>query len=249
MSRLAKGAVTILPGLALLFAWQLFSGEDPRRQFLFSSPSEIFFLAQSELCSAAFWKHALVTGAEALAGLIAGTLAGTLVGLLLFFEKRLSYVFTPYLVLLGAIPVFAIAPMIIIWFGSGILSKVVMASMGVFFIALSHAYEGAGRVEREYLVFPRSIAAPRLKVLAAIIVPGALRWVMLGIKTSIGIALLGAFVGEFVSSEMGLGRYILSAGSLYDMPRVLLGVLVLSVMALGASGVVQKLQERYVILR
>jgi NitT/TauT family transport system permease protein len=82
----------------------------------------------------------------------------------------------------------------------------------------------ASPAEYQYLEFARSLSAPSLRITSKIILFGALCRAVLGLRTSIGVALLGAFVGEFVSSEAGLGRYILSAGSLYDVPRVLVGV-------------------------
>lgn len=231
-------AVTALPGVLFIALWQWFVNGNERLQFLFASPALIAVVAADELLARTFWWHLAVTCTEAVLGLALGALAGTLVGLLLWSQESVAKVARPYVVILGSIPIFAIAPMLIIWFGTGLLSKVVMSAFAVFFVSLSQAYDGASACAREHGQYARSLAAPRRLVVTKIIVPGALRWVVAGLKISIGLALVGAFIGEFVSSQAGLGHYILAAGALYDMPRVLFGIAVLSLVALGLTGTV-----------
>lgn len=236
--------VTALPAVVFVVVWQLAVRDDPRLQFLFGSPALIAAVAIEELSSHSFWWHLIVTCTEAILGLVLGAAAGTGIGLLLWGHERIARLARPYVVLLGAVPIFAIAPMLIIWFGTGLLSKVIMSAFAVFFVSLSQAYDGAAACAREHGQYARSLGAPRRLVVAKIIVPGALRWVVAGLKISVGLALVGAFIGEFVSSQAGLGHYILAAGALYDMPRVLFGVLVLSLVALTLTGVIWGV-ERY----
>ena len=139
---------------------------------------------------------------------------------------------------LGSIPIFAIAPMLIIWFGTGLLSKVVMSAFAVFFVSLAQAYDGAKYCSGQHSHYARSIGVSNFQMIKKIIMPGALRWVTAGLKLSIGLALIGAFIGEFVSSQAGLGHYIFKAGSLYDMPRVLFGVILISLIALLMTGTI-----------
>jgi NitT/TauT family transport system permease protein len=128
--------------------------------------------------------------------------------------------------------------MMIVWFGTGMLSKVVMAAFSVFFVTLSQVYEGARSVSNERLTLARSLAASSGRVARLIIVPGSLLWVLSALKMNVSLALVGAFIGEFVSSEAGLGHYILKAGSLYDMPRVLFGIALISLLALTLTKVI-----------
>ena len=134
--------------------------------------------------------------------------------------------------------------MLIIWFGTGLLSKVVMSAFAVFFVSLSQAYDGARHCAAQHTHYARSLGISNFRLLRKIIIPGALRWVTAGLRISIGLALVGAFIGEFVSSDAGLGHYILKAGSLYDMPRVIFGVILISISALTMTGLVG-LIERY----
>lgn len=236
--------LTLMPALVLLGAWEWSVAGSARLQFLFASPSLVAHVAVQELTGGAIWRHFGVTAGEAVLGLCAGSLLGTLAGLALWGNGKLEAIARPYVVVLGAIPVFALAPMLIIWFGIGLLSKVVMAAFGCFFVSLIQAFEGARRAARDYSGFARSVGASRVQIVRKIIVPGALEWLCTGIKVNVGFALLGAFIGEFVSSEAGLGYYTLAAGALYDMPRVIFGLALLSLFALSLTGFVGWLTGR-----
>ena len=224
--------VVLLPGILFLIAWEVWAGRDPERQFLFASPQLVFSVAASELIQLSFWFDVWTTFTEAALGFLLGSSLGIIGGLILWSDSRLAAVSRCYVVLLGAIPIFSIAPMLIIWFGTGMLSKVVMAAFSVFFVTLSQVYNGASSVAEEQQMLAKSLACPSHLVARKIIIPGSLVWVFSALKMNISLALLGAFIGEFVSSEAGLGHYILQAGSLFDMPRVVFGVAVLSLLAL-----------------
>lgn len=232
-----------LPAIIFLSAWESYVIGDQRREFLFASPSLILNVAVSEMSEYKIWNDIVVTFCEALFGLVLGCLLGTFFGLLFWTNETLAKIARPYIVITGAIPIFAIAPMLIIWFGTGLFSKVVMSAFAVFFVSLAQAYDGAKYCEKEHSHYAKSIGASRGKVIQKIVFPGALRWVTAGLKISIGLALVGAFIGEFVSSQAGLGHYILSAGSLYDMPRVMFGVILISLLALSLTGVVWSLER------
>ncbi len=229
---------TIAPGLFFIVVWQVLVGGNSGLEFLFASPALIVRVAIEELPQSAVWIDVATTASEAVLGLLVGSLVGSVLGLLLWTNETIARIARPYIVVLGSIPIFAIAPMLIIWFGTELLSKVVMSAFSVFFVALAQSYDGACSCAIEYSHYAKTLKAPRLVVMRKIIIPGALRWVAAGVKISIGLALVGAFIGEFVSSQAGLGHYILTAGSLYDMPRVVFGVLLLSLLALSLKALV-----------
>ena len=143
MTRTAKLLIYPIPAIAFLCCWEWYVHGVQRLEFLFASPLLIANVALSELGEISFWAHIGITLSEALLGLIIGSLLGTAAGLLLWTNERIAKLARPYIVILGSVPIFAIAPMLIIWFGTGLLSKVVMAAFAVFFVALSHAYDGA----------------------------------------------------------------------------------------------------------
>lgn len=236
--------IALLPALLFLIFWEWITADNTRLQFLFASPSLIAKTAIEELPQAAIWNHIFVTLSEAALGLLAGTVLGTAAGLLLWGNGRIDFITRPYLAFIGSIPIFALAPIMIMWFGIGLLSKVVMAGFAVFFVSLLQAYEGAHVIARQNLGFARSLAAPNGRIIQKIIIPGTINWVIAGYKLNIGFALMGAFIGEFVSSEAGLGHYILKASSLYDMPRVLFGLLLMALLGLLMTSLAWILQIR-----
>lgn len=237
--------VAFAPGIVFLALWHFTVSGDTRLEFLFASPLLVAQVAMSELTGDTIWLDIATTTSEAILGLLVGSILGFVLGLALWTNEAVARIARPYIVILGSIPIFAIAPMLIIWFGADLLSKVVMSAFSVLFVALSQTYDGARFCTQEYSHYARTLRAPRLSVVGKIIVPGALRWVAAGFKISIGLALVGAFIGEFVSSQRGLGHYILTAGSLYDMPRVIFGVLLLSLLALSLTAVVWCIESRY----
>ncbi len=233
-----RSASTLAPGVSFLALWHLIVSGNTRLEFLFASPLLVAQVALSELTGSTIWLDIETTASEAILGLFVGSILGFVLGLVLWTNEAIARIARPYIVILGSIPIFAIAPMLIIWFGTDLLSKVVMSAFSVLFVALAQTYDGARFCTKEYSHYAMTLRAPRLLVVGKIIVPGALRWVAAGFKISIGLALVGAFIGEFVSSQRGLGHYILTAGSLYDVPRVIFGVLLLSLLALTLTAVV-----------
>ena len=221
-----------IPGVLLLSIWEFLVFENARLKFLFASPSLIWQAAVTDLQTWAIWKDCGVTLLEAGLGLLIGTGLGTMSGLMLYSHKGIDRIAQPYITIIGAIPVFALAPVMIVWFGIGLLSKVIMAAFAVYFVSLIQAYEGARETARLHLNFASSLNAPRHKILSKIIAPGSIRWVITGFRMNVGFALFGAFIGEFVSAQAGLGHYILKQSSVYDMPRVFLGLALMSAMAL-----------------
>ena len=217
-----------IPGILLLFLWEYVASHDKSVLFFFSSPSKVISLLLKELQNANMWHNIGVTFIEASLGLIIGTLLGTIVGLLIWVNDIMRKMLEPYLLILGAIPIFALAPLLIIWFGIGLMSKVFMAAFSVFLVALAQSYDGTKNAAEKYTLFTESLGISRMKMMYKIILPGSLQWILSGLKMNIGLALLGAFIGEFVSSTAGLGFYILREGSLFNTAGVLVGIILLT---------------------
>lgn len=222
----------LIPALIIIFLWEFLTYSDKSLMFLFSSPSAIIKHLIEELQTATMWNNIWVTTKEAVLGLLFGTILGTLVGFIICVNDTCRKMLQPYLIIFGAVPIFAVAPMLIIWLGIGLQSKVFMAAFGVFLVALAQSFEGAKNADNKYTSFTTSLGISRWKVMYKIMFPGSLQWVFAGIKMNIGQSLLGAFIGEFVSSTAGLGYYILKAGSLFDVTAVFVGLILLTMLSL-----------------
>ena len=171
-----------------------------------------------------------------------GNLIGTTIGLGLWFSKTIFNMAKPYIIALGSAPIFALAPLMILWFGTGIFSKVMMATLSTVFIALFQAYSGALAVNKDYIKLLQSFNATKRQVFTKIIVPSSIVWVISAFKINVGFALLGAFIGEYISSNAGLGHLILVASGLFNISLVLTGVLLMIIIALLFNVIITKIE-------
>jgi len=232
-----------IPAVLLLIIWYLFTAQDPQRQFIFSSPIKVYEEFVHLLSTGELVRHAAVTIFEALAGFLLGTTIGAFIGLAFWYSRTVARIAQPYINALASVPIFAIAPMIIVWFGIGILSKVMLAFLSTVVVAIVQSYQGSMTVEPRILKLMQVLGATKSQVFRIVVVPSSLIWVTNAMKLNIGLALLGAFIGEFISSEQGLGYMIVKASGLYDMATVLVGVFTLICIALILTTAVGKLEN------
>lgn len=229
MNKKYYNLLSVLVFAFILIVWQLIS-VFPKIKFFLASPILIWQSLVTNFSSLVY--NSAVTGLETIVGLIIGVLLGVVIGFLLWYSVLVAKIFKPYIIIAGAVPAFAFAPIIILWFGIGIGMKIVMAAFGAFLITLTQSYEGANSVSKEEYRLFEVLKASRLQILKKVIFPSSLSWVLASIKLCVGSALLGAFIGEFISADKGLGRFMLRAGSLYDIPSVFAGAIFLVALAI-----------------
>lgn len=222
----------------LLTGWEWATRTGRASAFLFGSPSGIGASLLAAARDGSLWTDAAITGAETLAGFALGNLIGTVLGLLLWYSRFVSRVVQPFLLGLGSIPIVALAPIAIIWFGTGFSSKVAMATLSVVVVSLTVAYKGAVGVDPDQVNLLRSLGAGRNQVFRHLVLPASLTDIFAGFKLTVGLALVGAIVGEFMSSSAGLGHAIFKAGSLYAIAKVLAELAVTVTLAIALSAVI-----------
>ncbi len=232
------------PLIVVLLVWQAVAVAFPQMQFFFSSPIKVIDALWEMTVSMELPRHAGVTTFEALAGFLIGTLSGAVIGLGLWYSPMVARIARPYVIAIGAVPVFALAPVMIVWFGIGISSKIMIAALSTVIIAIVQAYEGATSVDTRHLQLLQIMGATRYQTFRKVVVPSALIWVVNSMKLNVGFALLGAFIGEFISSEQGLGYMIVKAAGLFDMARVFAGCMAIMAIALVLSWLVGLLETR-----
>lgn len=177
--------------------------------------------------------HLLTTIIEILAGLLIGTVLGSTAALTMYLQPVLRRWLLPVLVISQAIPVFALAPILVLWFGYGMASKVAMAVLIIFFPVTSSLYHGMRRTNSELLELARIMGAPPLATLRWIVLPSALPAFASGIRVASAVAPIGAIVGEWVGSSSGLGFYMLHANARMQIDVMFAALLVLAVVSLG----------------
>jgi NitT/TauT family transport system permease protein len=233
-----------LLAVLVLAAWQWATSLAAVNAFLFGSPSKIAESLVAMVRDGSIWSDTYITGLETLAGFALGNVLGTAIGLVLWYSKFISRVLQPFILALGSIPIIALAPIIIIWFGTGFASKLAMATLSVVVVSLVISYKGAMGVDPDQINLVRSLGANRNQIFRLLIVPASLTDIFAGLKLTVGFALVGAIVGEFMTSASGLGHAIFQAGSLYMIPKVFAELVMTVVLALVLSTVVARVERR-----
>ena len=236
--------LTLVPVSLFLLLWEFVIATKANRLFFFSSPSRVYQTLVENLFNGVLLTDLWVTGQEAMYGFLIGNVTGCLIGLSLWYSKRFATLARPYIVAIGAIPIFSIAPMMIIWFGTGMYAKVMMAALSTIIVAITQSYEGARQIDEQQLKLFQSFGASRAQMFTMLIVPSSLAWLFNSLKLNISFALLGAFIAEFISSEEGLGHRILKAGGTYNVAMVLAAVICIIALAMFFSGII-RLAEKY----
>jgi NitT/TauT family transport system permease protein len=227
-----------LPLGVLLLIWEYLSDTNQSTKFFFSSPSEVIKVFVEETLNGRFPLDLAYTLIPTVIGFLIGVGLGTASGLLLGISGRSSLGVKSYVNLVGNIPIFAIAPMMIVWFGIGLPMKIALATFSTFFVALAQAYNGCRSITPRQLADLYSLTGSSMAVMRYLLLPGALVWIFSGMRITTNLALLGTFVGEFMASERGLGRVMLSAGSLYNVALVLAAAFWMIILVLALNGLV-----------
>ena len=235
----------LLVGLILL--WEVASRIGLIDPFFFSSPTQILSTAVTKWQSGSLWRDIVYTASSTLLGFLLGTVIGSILGLLFWFSRPVALVAEPWLIVLNALPKLALAPVLVILIGIGFASKVALAFLMTVIVAAMSAYGGVQTVDPALLTLLSSLGAGKWQTFTRLVVPSALPSMITGLRVNIALAMAGSIVGEFIASDRGLGRMIVYAGTVFDLPLVWVGVVVLSVVSIlmyAAVVVVEKLLLR-----
>jgi NitT/TauT family transport system permease protein len=192
---------------------------------------------------AEIYSHLLVTLTETVLAFGIGTALGLGIGLWLALSPLASAIFDPYIKAANSMPRVILAPIFAMWFGLGIWSKVALAVTLVFFIVFFNVYQGVKEVSPVVLASARMLGAGPRQLLRDVYLPSATSWVFSSLHTSVGLAFVGAIVGEYLGSARGVGYLILQAEGSFDVNTVFAGIIVLTMFALlldSAVGLIEK---------
>lgn len=228
----------------ILLSWEMGVKYKAFDVFYTSQPSEIFSDLAKMFLTGEIIPHIAVTLEEALLGLAFGTIAGVIVGFVLGRFEPMAQVLDPIIMALYGIPKLALGPLFILWFGLGIKSKVFIALISVFFLTFFSAYSGFKNVSPDLLNTVRLMGATQGQILRKIIFPSCVPWLLSGLRASLGAALLGAIVGEYIGANSGLGWMVNYASGMYNTTRVLSTIVILSTLMAIMNGCVSLLTNR-----
>ena len=223
---------------------------DPTRaKFFFGQPIEVFKRIWAWFTTGSIYLHLWVTLVETLLAFAIGTLLGLVFGLWLALAPTASILADPYIKAMNAMPRVILAPIFAVWFGLGIASKVVFGVTLVFFIVFFNVYQGVKEVSPVVLANARMLGASGRQLLRHVYLPSTTSWVFSSLHTSIGLAFVGAVVGEYLGSSRGVGYLIQQAEGVFDIDTVLAGILVLTVFALILDFIVTRIENRLLVWR
>jgi NitT/TauT family transport system permease protein len=244
----ARPHVPLIPlvFVAFVLGWEWIVRAWSIQAFILPPPSAIGAALLGGLRSRLFLGHFWVTLSETLAGFLIAALAGIVLGAVIAQFRIVEKTFYPYLVALQTLPKIAVAPLIIVWFGFGITSKVVIAAMVAFFPVLVNVIVGLKTIDQSKLDLMRSLDASRWQTFRMVRFPNALPFVFAGLDIAIVFSVLGAIVGEFVGAQQGLGNLILQYNFALDIAGVFAVLILLSVLGVTLHLVMQALQKRLI---
>jgi NitT/TauT family transport system permease protein len=242
--RLRRAVLLAISLLGLLGAWQLVVVLSDFPAFILPAPGAVGVRFAEIVMDGSLYRHLVTTLKEVLAGLALGVVSATMLGYLLAKSRWVERLLAPYIVASQSVPTVAIAPLLVIWFGPGLLSKVLIAALIVFFPVLVNTVVGVRAVPEELHALMRSLRATRWQTLRYLEIPAALPVIFGGLRVGATLAVIGAVVGEFVGSDRGLGFLINVGRGMYDTALVFVAVFVLVILALGLYGLVVALEAR-----
>jgi NitT/TauT family transport system permease protein len=232
-------------GLLLLFLglWQFASGR-LIDDFFISSPSAIALKLHVWTMDGTLWRSFSYTFQAMAGGFILGSLVGFAAGFVLGRSSMLARLLDPFITAIYCMPKIALAPLLIMWFGIGLASKVAMAALIVFFLVFLNTFAGVRDVQTVHLQSVRIMGASKWQELRFVVIPSAAAWVLTGLKVSVPYALIGAVVGELISSNRGIGFLIGQASGLFDTAGVFAGLTVLAFTGIALNSGLKLLEQR-----
>jgi NitT/TauT family transport system permease protein len=254
VSRSALISLQLLVAVVVVLLWQLLTtvpiaGVRLLPPFFFSTPWDVALRIGKWLIEGSIWHHLSITLIEALLAFVIGAIGGILVGFSFARQPRLAAVFDPYVKMINALPRIVLAPIFALWLGLGIWSKVALGVTLVFPIVFFNVYQGVREVSPTLLANARMLGMDEHQLMRHVYWPAALSWVFSSLHTSVGFAVVGAVVGEYLGSAAGLGYVIQQAEGVFDVAGVFAGMVVLTAFVLIIDALVTMAERRLLVWR
>lgn len=229
----------------LLFVWEIAACVGWIDPFIVSSPSRVAATIGRLYQNGELFLHIGVTLFETVVGFLVGTLLGTLLAMLLWWSRTLSRIMDPYLVVLNALPKIALGPILIVWFGAGVKSIIVMALLISTIVTIMSVLAGFMEITDEKQLLMRTLGASKWQILSMVVLPASVPTFMSALKISVGMSWVGVIVGEYLVSRAGLGYLIVYGGQVFKLDLVMASIVVLCVLAALMYYGVAYLEKRF----
>ena len=254
MSRLTLLSLQVLVAIVGLVLWQVFAtvpifGRTLLPPFFFSNPVDVGSQIVDWFRTGVIWKHLAITLWESILAFVFGSIGGAAVGFWFARQPLVAAVFDPYVKMANALPRVVLAPIFALWLGLGIWSKVALGFTLVFFIVFFNVYQGVKEVSATVRDNARMLGMNERQLMRHVYWPSALSWMFSSLHTSVGFAVVGAVVGEYLGSAAGLGYLIQQAEGVFDVAGVFAGMFVLSAFVILIDALVTMVERRLLVWR
>lgn len=254
MSRLTLLSLQLLVAVVCIVLWQLLAtvpvfGHILLPPFFFSNPVDVGSQIFDWFVTGVIWKHLAITLWELILAFVIGSLGGVVVGFWFARQPRVGAVFDPYVKMANSLPRVVLAPIFTLWLGLGIWSKVALGVTLVFFIVFFNVYQGVREVSATVRDNARMLGMNERQLMRHVYWPSALSWMFSSLHTSVGFAVVGAVVGEYLGSAAGLGYLIQQAEGVFDVAGVFAGMFVLSAFVILIDIGVTLVERRLLVWR
>jgi ABC-type nitrate/sulfonate/bicarbonate transport system permease component len=227
-----------------LAAWEALFLSDSVSPLFFSSPSLIAVGMVKIFASGEIWPHLGASGEVALIGYLISVGLGIPIGVFMGRSRLARDTLEPFIMAQYSAPTAAFLPLLIIWFGIGLWSKVILVVLGGIFVIIINTQAGVANVDRRLIETARAFRASELSILTKVIAPAALPFIITGMRLAIGRVLIMVVVSELFASNAGIGYLIFQAGAMYDTTLIFVGVIILALTGVVLNSLLRSLEQR-----
>lgn len=231
--------------VAFFLLWEIAASKNWIDPFIFSQPTKMLIAAKEMLADGTLWMHIGTTLWETVAGFLLGTIIGTLSAVLLWWNRFISDVAEPYLVVLNSLPKTALAPIIIVWFGNNQSSIILVALLTSVVVTILSVLNGFLQVDEEKIKLIQIFGGTKRQVLSKVVFPSNIPCILNALKINVGLSFVGVIVGEFLVAQNGLGFLITYNSQTFQMSRVLLSVLILAFLSALMYSIISFIEKRF----
>jgi ABC-type nitrate/sulfonate/bicarbonate transport system permease component len=236
------GAVSVLAVLAL---WQWAWSAGKISPLFFTGPSQILKRAVEEWSDGRLKQDMAYSGTNFLIGVAAAIVSGVVIGIIIGWYRRLAMVFEPFLTALYSTPRVAMIPLVLIWFGIGMWSKVFIVFINAFFPVLINTIGGVKAVDRDLLRAARAYCASDWQIFTTVVIPGAVPFILTGVRQAVALGLIGVVVGEMFGGSEGIGYMVNYGGQTFQTDAVFLGVVIIACAGIVLSWLTGRLEQHF----
>lgn len=231
--------------ISFFLLWEVAARLEWIDPFIFSQPTRIYNAFVEMVQSGSIWLHIGTTVFETVVGFLLGTILGTLIAILLWWNKFISDVSEPYLVVLNSLPKTALAPIIIVWLGNNMSSIIAVALMTSVVVTILSVLGGFLEVDKDQIKLVETFGGTKKQVLTKVILPASVPTIINALKINVGLSFVGVIVGEFLVAKSGLGYLIVYGSQIFKLDWVMMSVLVLAILAALLYQLIVVLEKKF----